>query len=854
MVTKTGENISENMEKRGAARKLDVFDSSAGVYLPPGKRRQLQQQKEKEKEKEIEKDKNECKAKERKKEREGKKDESFDDVTELDQSASNRHQDAVDEKDGARWSNSTATNLRVGDSSSTRKDDDDNDKTSINNRKSTILIQRKCWEQEKRIVHGCINRLNVGTIKSLLHDLFAKVNLIRLRGLIVKSLLTATISSPNYGNVYAAFISVINSKLPEIGELSIHRTILSFRRYYKQRNKSSCLAVCIFLGHLFHQNMVHEIVLLQVLSVLLDGFPTDDSIEIAIQLLTVTGQALLEVTPNGVRAVIERLRSILHESSHDINQRIQYKMEQLFQLRKHNFEQHNDKNDDSNTSGLEKELDLVESDDQITFEISLDDPDIQKHQKLDVFQYDEKFEQNENEWKEIQSEILGLNDNSDSDDDNTDSSNDDDEDDDDDEDTDDEDANIDDNHYQGRDITDKKEMNEKSKQQLMVHDLTENELIHLRRSIYLTIMSSATYEECIHKLCKIEIPGGSEEELINMIIECCSQERTFLRYYGLISSRFCLLDNRWKLAFVTSFENQYLIIHRYETNKLRNIAKLFAHLFHTDAMSWSCMSIIHINEDETTSSSRIFIKILVQEIAEAIGISKLKQKLCQDINSGRRDEEKNVDKKFEAEREEELWYEGMFPKKDNLRNTRYAINFFTSIGLGPLTDGLRNYLKLAPKLIMEQATKKALAAKDKRSKYDNDSDDSSSVLSSSSSSMSSSSNTSSSRSYSSSSSSFSSSYTSAAGSYSSSASYSSDDGSNSSLSSSKKKRRSRKGKGRNLKSRKDAERGNKNRSENINKKGERKKRKGDKSTVKQDDINDGDHNQIERKNERDSKR
>jgi pre-mRNA-splicing factor CWC22 len=32
-------------------------------------------------------------------------------------------------------------------------------------------------------------------------------------------------------------------------------------------------------------------------------------------------------------------------------------------------------------------------------------------------------------------------------------------------------------------------------------------------------------------------------------------------------------------------------------------------------------------------------------------------------------------------------FEGLFPR-DNPRNTRFAINFFTSIGLGGLTEGI----------------------------------------------------------------------------------------------------------------------------------------------------------------------
>merc|ERR1719223_1831004 len=47
-------------------------------------------------------------------------------------------------------------------------------------------------------------------------------------------------------------------------------------------------------------------------------------------------------------------------------------------------------------------------------------------------------------------------------------------------------------------------------------------------------------------------------------------------------------------------------------------------------------------------------------------------------------------------------FAGVFPK-DNPKNTRFAINFFTSIGLGALTDDLRQHLKNAPKMIKAAA-------------------------------------------------------------------------------------------------------------------------------------------------------
>ena len=48
-----------------------------------------------------------------------------------------------------------------------------------------------------------------------------------------------------------------------------------------------------------------------------------------------------------------------------------------------------------------------------------------------------------------------------------------------------------------------------------------------------------------------------------------------------------------------------------------------------------------------------------------------------------------------------VWFTGIFPT-DTPRNMRFAINFFTSIGLGGLTDAMREHLRNLPKIIMEQ--------------------------------------------------------------------------------------------------------------------------------------------------------
>ena len=60
-----------------------------------------------------------------------------------------------------------------------------------------------------------------------------------------------------------------------------------------------------------------------------------------------------------------------------------------------------------------------------------------------------------------------------------------------------------------------------------IQDNTETNLINLRRTIYLTIMSALDFEEAGHKLMKIQLAPGQEVEITTMIIECCSQEKSF---------------------------------------------------------------------------------------------------------------------------------------------------------------------------------------------------------------------------------------------------------------------------------------------------------------------------------------
>ena len=91
-----------------------------------------------------------------------------------------------------------------------------------------------------------------------------------------------------------------------------------------------------------------------------------------------------------------------------------------------------------------------------------------------------------------------------------------------------------------------------------------------------------------------------------MVIECCAQERAYLKFYGLLSERLCLLKDVYKHNYEKQFDLQYIKLHRLETNKLRNIPNLYAHLLYTEAIDWMVLNVIKLTQEDTIVSSRIF--------------------------------------------------------------------------------------------------------------------------------------------------------------------------------------------------------------------------------------------------------
>ena len=103
--------------------------------------------------------------------------------------------------------------------------------------KSSPEYQRQTWEALRKSLNGIINKL-------------FQENLIRGRGLFCRALMKAQLTSPGFTHVYAALVAIVNTKLPEVGELLLKRVVFQFRRAFKRNDKLVAVSLARFIAHL----------------------------------------------------------------------------------------------------------------------------------------------------------------------------------------------------------------------------------------------------------------------------------------------------------------------------------------------------------------------------------------------------------------------------------------------------------------------------------------------------------------------------------------------------------------------------------------------------------------------------
>ncbi|CAF4455298.1 unnamed protein product, partial [Rotaria sp. Silwood2] len=287
---------------------------------------------------------------------------------------------------------------------------------------------------------------------------------------------------------------------------------------------------------------------------------------------------------------------------------------------------------------IQSGLKLVDENDQYKHMLQLDDS-FESEAWIDLFKFDEQYEVNEKKYHEIRKTIFKY-----TDDEFGSSSN-----------SSDSDEEADDNE---------------EKQQRTI-DPSDTNLVTLRHKTCLTIQSNISAKECAKKLLKMNLYRRQNRDVCEVIVDICGQQPTYERFFGLVGENICLLDKDYIYWFEKSFRDRYMDADRLENVKLRNVTKFFAYLLATNSIHWSVFKCIHLIEKNIRSSSCDYLKNLFMELIKCFGFNKLKDHLTDPTLRN--------------------CFQGLF-LLDNSENAQFCIKFFTSIGLGRITDELHEFI------------------------------------------------------------------------------------------------------------------------------------------------------------------
>lgn len=207
-----------------------------------------------------------------------------------------------------------------------------------------------------------------------------------------------------------------------------------------------------------------------------------------------------------------------------------------------------------------------------------------------------------------------------------------------------------------------------------LNDMTDSENTEFKKKVYLILKGSLSGDEAAHKLLQLRLNDAKKNEVADTITKACAQEPTYSKFYGILTERLTSFHVSWQHSFSAVFKENYQTIADNDPSNIRNLGKFWGHALATECIPFEVFEIVHMNERDSNAANRVFLKFLFQEMVVNLGIDALKKKL-------------------EAV-ELQPFLSNLFPREAQ-DDIMFSINYFTAIGLGALTDNMRNILQQA---------------------------------------------------------------------------------------------------------------------------------------------------------------
>ncbi|KAF3703673.1 Nucleolar MIF4G domain-containing protein 1 SGD1 -like protein [Channa argus] len=123
----------------------------------------------------------------------------------------------------------------------------------------------------------------------------------------------------------------------------------------------------------------------------------------------------------------------------------------------------------------------------------------------------------------------------------------------------------------------------------------------VRKNIFCVIMTSEDYLDAFQKLLRMGLKDKQEREIVHVLMDCCLQEKTFNAFYAVLGEKFCSHDRRFQMTFQFSLWDKFKELSNLSSSTFNNLVQLVTRFLQKKCLSLSILKVIEFGElDKTT--------------------------------------------------------------------------------------------------------------------------------------------------------------------------------------------------------------------------------------------------------------
>ncbi|KAL8129472.1 hypothetical protein V2J09_018627 [Rumex salicifolius] len=126
----------------------------------------------------------------------------------------------------------------------------------------------------------------------------------------------------------------------------------------------------------------------------------------------------------------------------------------------------------------------------------------------------------------------------------------------------------------------------------------------IRKAIFCVIMSGEDYLDAYEKLMRLGLKGKQDREIMRVLVECCSQEKIFNKYYTALAIKLCE-DRNQKSSLQFCLWDQFKELDSMTLVRLMHLAKFLAEMLVSFKLSMAVLKVVDFSDVVELTPKRI---------------------------------------------------------------------------------------------------------------------------------------------------------------------------------------------------------------------------------------------------------